>query len=83
MSDLLRKIRSHLTAAVVLSAALGLGVVAATPAPVKADSCYPCYRYVYRLVGYRCEAYTAYDHCGRPYTAYRHVPVYRWVRVAY
>jgi hypothetical protein len=79
----LRKILGRIFAPAVVAAALALGGVAATPSPAKADTYYTGYRWEYRLVGYQWVPYTAYDYYGHPYTAYRRVPVYRWVKVYY
>jgi len=42
---------------------------------------YPSYTWVKKVAYYKKVAYTAYDHYGYPYTAYRWVPVYVWVKV--
>ena len=62
-----------------LGLALALGGLAAAPETVKAND-YVSYRYEYRTVWVRV-AYTAYDHCGYAYTAYKWVAVRKLVKV--
>jgi hypothetical protein len=59
--------------------ALGLVASAFTAQPTTAQA--DCYHYEYVCVGYKYVAYTAYDHCGRAYTAYKKVAVYQLVKV--
>lgn len=66
--------------ALVLGTSAALGLMA-TPNVARAESCHASYRWEYRIVGYKCVSYTAYDHCGYPYTAHKYVPVYGWVKV--
>jgi len=57
-----------------------LGGLVTTPTEAKADYYYPSYHYEYRTVWVKIP-YTAYDHCGHPYTAYKYVPIRKLVKV--
>jgi hypothetical protein len=63
-----------------LGLALMVGGLTAAPAAARADHYYASYHREYRTVWVRV-AYTAYDHCGYPYTAYKWVPVRKLVKV--
>lgn len=64
-----------------LGLAVAVGSLGLAPVVAKADH-YISYRWEYRTVWVRV-AYTAYDHCGYPYTAYKSVPVRKLVKVYY
>ncbi len=68
-----------LLTAALLGLATTFGSLAA-PAAAKADYYQASYRWEYRTVWVQV-AYTAYDHCGRPYVAYRWVAVRKLVKV--
>jgi hypothetical protein len=62
-----------------LACTLGLGV----PTKARANDYYrPSYHWVQKVVWVK-NYYTAYDYCGRPYTAYTWVKTYQWVKVCY
>jgi hypothetical protein len=70
----------QLIAKVLLGLTLAVGALAATPTVAKADHCYVRYHWECRTYWVKV-AYTAYDHCGCPYVAYKVVAVRKWVKV--
>jgi hypothetical protein len=62
-----------------LACSWGLGL----PTNVQAGGYYrPSYHWVQKVVWVK-KYYSAYDYCGRPYTAYTWAKAYQWVKVYY